>query len=67
MTTVDTMLTGYAHLTALKLVYNLSNADADRQAYVDALEVLQTAVQALDAGTDPAENIDCINGRICEV
>lgn len=67
MTNVDTMMTKYAHLTALKLVYNLSSADADRQAYVDALEVLQTAVQALDAGKDPAENIDCINGRICEV
>lgn len=67
MTTVDTMMTQYAHLTALKLVYNLSSTDADRQAYVDALEVLQTAVQALDAGKDPAENIDCISGRICEV
>lgn len=67
MTDLDLMMTEYAHQTALKLVYNLANNSIDRIAYIDAIEVLQAAVQALDAGNDPAENIECINGRICEV
>lgn len=67
MTDLDLMMTEYAHQTALKLVYNLANNSIDRIAYIDAIEVLQAAVQALDDGRDPAENIECINGRICEV
>lgn len=67
MTDLDLMMTEYAHQTALKLVYNLAKNSIDRIAYIDAIEVLQAAVQALDAGRDPAENIECINGRICEV
>lgn len=63
----DAMLLRYAHHTALKLVYNLAKNDADREVYETAKDVLSAALDALDAGYDPAEHIDCINGQICEV
>ena len=67
MNRIDTMLIPYARQTALKLVYNLANNDADKFAYEEAKAVLERAVAALDDGCDPAENIQKINGVFHEV
>lgn len=67
MTQIDTMLLPYARQTALKLVYNLANNDADKVAYLEAKNVLERAVAALDDGRDPAENIEKINGQLVEL
>lgn len=67
MNQIDTMLIPYARQTALKLVYNLANNDADKFAYEEAKAVLERAVAALDDGCDPAENIEKINGQFVEL
>lgn len=65
--TIDTMLLPYARQTALKLVCNLANNDADKGAYLEAKNVLERAVAALDAGRDPAEHIERIDGQLVEL
>lgn len=67
MNQIDTMLIPYARQTALKLVYNLANSNADKIAYEEAKAALERAVAALDDGRDPAENIEKINGQFVEL
>ena len=67
MNQIDTMLIPYARQTALKLVYNLANNDADKFAYEEAKNVLERAIAALDDGRDPADNIDRIDGQLVEL
>ena len=67
MNQIDTMLIPYARQTALKLVYNLANSNADKIAYEEAKAALERAVAALDNGRDPAENIEKINGQFVEL
>ena len=67
MNQIDTMLIPYARQTALKLVYNLANNDADKFAYEEAKAVLERAVAALDDGRDPADSIERINGQLVEL
>ena len=67
MNQIDTMLIPYARQTALKLVYNLANNDADKFAYEEAKNVLERAVAALDDGRDPADNIERIDGQLVEL
>lgn len=67
MSQIDTMLIPYARQTALKLVYNLANNDADKFAYEEARSVLDRAVAALDDGRDPANNIERIDGQLVEL
>ena len=67
MNQIDTMLIPYARQTALKLVYNLSNNDADKFAYEEAKAVLERAVAALDDGRDPGDSIERINGQLVEL
>lgn len=67
MNQIDTMLIPYARQTALKLVYNLANNDADKFAYEEAKAVLERAVAALDDGRDPADNIERIDGQLVEL
>lgn len=67
MNQIDTMLIPYARQTALKLVYNLSNNNADKFAYEEAKNVLKRAVAALDDGRDPADNIERIDGQLVEL
>ena len=67
MNQIDTMLIPYARQTALKLVYNLSNNNADKFAYEEAKNVLERAVAALDDGRDPADNIERIDGQLVEL
>lgn len=67
MNQIDTMLIPYARQTALKLVYNLANSNADKFAYEEAKAVLERAVAALDDGRDPAENIEKINGQFVKL
>lgn len=62
MNQIDTMLIPYARQTALKLVYNLANNDADKFAYQEAKNVLERAIAALDDGRDPADSIERIDG-----
>lgn len=67
MNQIDTMLIPYARQTALKLVYNLANNDADKFAYEEAKAVLERAVAALDDGRDPANSIERIDGQLVEL
>ena len=67
MNQIDTMLIPYARQTALKLVYNLSNNDADKFAYEEAKAVLERAIAALDDGRDPADSIERIDGQLVEL
>ena len=67
MNQIDTMLIPYARQTALKLVYNLANNDADKFAYEEAKNVLERAVAALDDGRDPADSIERIDGQLVEL
>ena len=67
MNQIDTMLIPYARQTALKLVYNLANSNADKIAYEEAKAALERAVASLDDGRDPAENIEKINGQLVEL
>ncbi len=67
MNQIDTMLIPYARQTALKLVYNLANNDADKFAYLEAKGILERAVAALDDGRDPADNIERIDGQLVEL
>ena len=67
MNQIDTMLVPYARQTALKLVYNLANNDADKSAYEEAKNVLERAVAALDDGRDPADSIERIDGQLVEL
>lgn len=67
MNQIDTMLVPYARQTALKLVYNLANNDADKVVYEEARSVLERAVAALDEGRDPADNIERIDGQLVEL
>lgn len=67
MNQIDTMLIPYARQTALKLVYNLANNDADKSAYEEAKNVLERAVAALDDGRDPADSIERIDGQLVEL
>ena len=67
MNQIDTMLIPYARQTALKLVCNLANNDADKFAYEEAKGVLERAVAALDEGRDPADNIERIDGQLVEL
>ena len=67
MNQIDTMLIPYARQTALKLVYNLANNDADKFAYEEAKNVLERAIAALDDGRDPADNIERIEGQLVEL
>lgn len=67
MNQIDTMLIPYARQTALKLVYNLANNDADKFAYEEAKNVLERAIAALDDGRDPAERIERIDGQLVEL
>ena len=67
MNQIDTMLIPYARQTALKLVYNRANNDADKFAYEEAKAVLERAVAALDDGRDPADSIERINGQLVEL
>lgn len=67
MSQIDTMLIPYARQTALKLVYNLANNDADKFAYEEARSVLDRAVAALDDGRNPADNIERIDGQLVEL
>ena len=64
MNQIDTMLIPYARQTALKLVYNLANNDADKFAYEEAKNVLERAIAALDDGRDPADSIERIDGQL---
>lgn len=67
MNQIDTMLIPYARQTALKLVYNLANNDADKFAYQEAKNVLERAIAALDDGRDPADSIERIDGQLVEL
>ena len=67
MNQIDTMLIPYARQTALKLVYNLANNDADKIAYEEAKNVLERAIAALDDGRDPADRIERIDGQLVEL
>ena len=67
MNQIDTMLSPYARQSALKLVYNLANNDADKFAYEEAKNVLERAIAALDDGRDPADNIERIDGQLVEL
>ena len=67
MNQIDTMLVPYARQTALKLVYNLANNEADKDAYLEAKSILERAVAALDDGRDPADNIERIDGQLVEL
>ena len=67
MNQIDTMLVPYARQTALKLVYNLANNDADKFVYEEAKNILERAVAALDDGRDPADNIERIDGQLVEL
>lgn len=67
MNQIDTMLIPYARQTALKLVYNLANNDADKFAYEEAKNILERAVAALDDGRDPADSIERIDGQLVEL
>jgi conjugal transfer/entry exclusion protein len=67
MNQIDTMLIPYARQTALKLVYNLANNDADKSAYEEAKNVLERAIAALDDGRGPADNIERIDGQLAEL
>ena len=67
MNQIDTMLIPYARQTALKLVYNLANNDADKFAYEEAKNVLERAIAALDDGRDPADSIERIDGQLVEL
>ena len=64
---LDSKLIPYARQTALKLVYNLANNDADKFAYEEAKNVLERAVAALDDGRDPADSIERIDGQLVEL
>ena len=64
--TIDALLIPYARQTALKLVCNLSNNQADKDAYLEAKGILERAVAALDDGRDPADNIERIDGQLVE-
>ena len=67
MNQIDTMLIPYARQTALKLVYNLANNDADKFVYEEAKNVLERAIAALDDGRDPADSIERIDGQLVEL
>ena len=67
MNQIDTMLIPYARQTALKLVCNLANNDADKFAYEEAKNVLERAIAALDDGRDPADSIERIDGQLVEL
>ena len=67
MNQIDTMLIPYARQTALKLVYNLANNDADKFAKKKEKNVLERAIAALDDGRDPADNIERIDGQLVEL
>ena len=67
MNQIDTMLIPYARQTALKLVCNLANNDADKFGYEEAKGVLERAVAALDDGRDPADSIERIDGQLVEL
>lgn len=67
MNQIDTMLIPYAPQTALKLVYNLANNDADEFACKEAKSILERAVAALDDGRDPADSIERIDGQLVEL
>ena len=67
MNQINTMLVPYARQTALKLVYNLANNDADKFAYEEAKGVLERAIAALDDGRDPVDSIERIDGQLVEL
>ena len=67
MNQIDTMLIPYARQTALNLVYNLANIDADKFAYEEAKNVLERAIATLDDGRDPADSIERIDGQLVEL
>ncbi len=62
----DIMLSAYARDTALKLVYHLSQNGVDPTAYDEPLRILLKARYDLVAGLDPADWLDCVNGKIIE-
>ena len=67
MNQIDTMLIPYPRQTALKLVYNLANNDADKFAYEEAKNGLERAISALDDGRNPADSIERIDGQLVEL
>lgn len=65
--TINDLLIPYARQTVLKLVCNLANNQADKDAYLEAKGILERAAAALDDGRDPADNIERIDGQLVEL
>lgn len=60
----EKMLYNFSRLTALKLVYHLSQAGSDGSAYEVAEQILKQAVEDISAGRNPGDRVACVNGRI---
>lgn len=63
----EEMLYNFSRLTALKLVYHLSNAGSDGSAYEVAEQILKQAVEDVSAGRNPGDRVACVNGRVVSV
>lgn len=63
----DTMLLDYVRNRTLDLVYTLSNYAADPDVYGELLRIAQRAKEDIDAGVDPGERLESINGKIVEL
>ena len=65
--TVDALIIPYARKRTLELVLSLSGYKADKDAYLEAKNVLERAIAALDDGRDPADSIERIDGQLVEL
>lgn len=63
----DTMLLEYIRNRTLDLVYTLSNYAADPDVYGELLRIAQRAKEDIDAGVDPGDRLEKINGRVVEL
>lgn len=63
----EEMYCNFSRLTALKLVYHLSQAGSDGSAYEVAEQILKQAVEDVSAGRNPGDRVACVNGRIVAV
>lgn len=63
----DTLIMSYAHDRTLSMIYALSNYGADAEVYNEVLRIAQRAKEDIDAGVDPGERLENINGKIVEL
>ena len=66
--TITRLVAGYAHRTALSLVYNLARLDAPAGLYEDAARILTRAAKDKAAGRDPGAHIQLTEkGTLTEI